>query len=113
MEKMQGDKIDISVIIPVFNGEENLEELYSRLTELLTRLKKNYEIIFIDDGSIDRTFEILKDFHRSNERIKIIKFFRNFGQFPAFWFCPFLPVLFPTHRLYRSGHQWLFYDGRK
>ena len=83
MGKIQGNATDISVIIPVFNGDESLEKLYLRLTEVLIGLKKNYEIIFVDDGSTDKTFEILKDFHRRNERIKIIKFCKNFGQFSA------------------------------
>lgn len=77
------NKLDISVIIPVFNGCENLKKIYPRLAEVLVKLKKEYEIIFIDDGSTDETFGILKGFHRKNERIKIIKFCKNFGQFSA------------------------------
>lgn len=83
MGRRENNELDVSVIIPVFNGSENLKKLYPQLVEVLIGLKKSYEIIFIDDGSTDKTFEILKDFHRKNERIKIIKFCKNFGQFSA------------------------------
>jgi len=73
-------KKDISIIISVFNEEENLPLLLSRLKELRQALNKNIEIIFVDDGSTDKSFEILKDTKNKGEDIFIIKFKRNFGQ---------------------------------
>ena len=72
-----------SIIIPVFNEEGNLKPLYTRLTSVMRDLKKPYEIIFVDDGSHDRSFQILKDIHSKDERIKVVRFTRNFGQHPA------------------------------
>jgi len=71
--------IDISIIIPVFNEEENLSELYARLRKVMEKLKKVYEVIFVDDGSKDRSFTILKNLHKKDKRVEIIKFSRNFG----------------------------------
>jgi glycosyltransferase involved in cell wall biosynthesis len=78
-------KADIvfSVVIPVFNEEGNLKLLYTRLTRVMRNLKKPYEIIFVDDGSSDRSFQIVKDIHDQDERVKVIRFTRNFGQHPA------------------------------
>jgi glycosyltransferase involved in cell wall biosynthesis len=75
--------IGFSVIIPVFNEEGNLKPLYARLSRVIRTLKKPYEIIFVDDGSSDRSFQILKDIHDKDKRVKIIRFTRNFGQHPA------------------------------
>ena len=52
------EQIDLSIVIPIFNEEGNLEELYDRLTNALVPIKQSYEIIFVDDGSTDRSFEI-------------------------------------------------------
>ena len=71
--------MDISVIIPVYNEEENVSILHGKLVEVLSNLNKRYEIIFVDDGSKDRTFLRLKTL----KPIKIIKFRKNFGQTPA------------------------------
>lgn len=76
-------KVKLSVIIPVFNEEENLEVLCVRLTKVLDSLKKPYEIIFVDDGSTDSSFQILRDLYRKYNSIKVIRFTRNFGQHPA------------------------------
>jgi undecaprenyl-phosphate 4-deoxy-4-formamido-L-arabinose transferase len=74
----------ISVVIPVHNEEENLEELYSRLTQTLDNLNKTYEIILTNDGSSDRSGEILKSLHeRRPDQIRIIEFNGNFGQHMA------------------------------
>ena len=68
-----------SVILPVYNEQENLNFLYERVTKVLVSLKKEYEIIFINDGSHDKTKNILEDLHKKNNNIKIINFSRNFG----------------------------------
>jgi glycosyltransferase involved in cell wall biosynthesis len=78
----KGD-IVFSVVIPVFNEEGNIEPLYTRLTKVLRALKKPYEIIFVDDGSSDRSFPILENIHSKDEKAKLIRFTRNFGQHPA------------------------------
>jgi dolichol-phosphate mannosyltransferase len=71
--------MEISIIIPVYNEEQNLAELYERLYAVLNKLGKTYEIIFVDDGSKDRSFKILRSLNQKNKRIKVIKFSRNFG----------------------------------
>ena len=75
--------IEISVIIPACNEQDNLIPLYSELKKVLDFLKKPYEIIFIDDGSTDRTFDVLSKINRKDKKIKVIKFRRNFGQASA------------------------------
>jgi len=74
---------DISVVIPVFNEEENIKLLYPRLKRVLDSLKKDYEIIFIDDGSTDKTLTLLRRICQKNSRIKVVVFRRNFGQTAA------------------------------
>lgn len=71
--------IAYSVVIPVFNEEDIINELYRRLTTVMDKLNEKYEIIFVDDGSKDGSFEILRELHRRDETIKIIRFSRNFG----------------------------------
>ncbi len=83
--KEQGDKlmIDLSIILPVYNEEKNIQELHSKIINALTKLDKSYEIIYIDDGSDDNSFEILSEIARGDGRIKVIQFRRNFGQTSA------------------------------
>lgn len=74
----------ISVVIPVFNESENLEVLYQRLIAALDKTAKSYEIIFIDDGSQDNSYELLQELQkRRPEQIRIIHFNGNFGQHMA------------------------------
>lgn len=73
--------MEYSIIIPVFNEEQNVRELYSKLKYILNKLKKSHEIIFIDDGSTDNTYKILEKIN--DKTVKIIKFRRNFGQTAA------------------------------
>jgi len=73
----------ISIIVPVYNNEETIEELYERLIKAFAQLKQKYEIIFVDDASTDNSFEVLKSLHNQDNRIKIIKLIRNFGQSQA------------------------------
>lgn len=74
----------ISIVIPVHNEQEVLEELYSRLTTTLDQLKAPYEIILVNDGSTDKTSAILHELHeRRPEQIRVIEFNGNFGQHMA------------------------------
>jgi len=75
--------IEISLVIPLYNEEDNVRLLHDRIRSTLDNLGKEYEVIFIDDGSSDRTFDLLKEIHAENPKVKIIKFRGNFGQSAA------------------------------
>jgi glycosyltransferase involved in cell wall biosynthesis len=79
----QRNKVDISIVIPVFNEEENVPMLYESLQEVLENCSRNYEVILVDDGSKDKTIEMLLQIHEKNKNFKIIKLRRNFGQTQA------------------------------
>ena len=76
--------LEISVVIPVRNEAPALEELYRELTETLGAWNRSYEIIVIDDGSTDESFEILARLQARDARVRVIRFRRNFGQTAAF-----------------------------
>ena len=70
----------ISVIVPMYYEEEVAKECYTRLKNVLEKIENyNYEIIFVNDGSKDKTLEILKEIAKENKNVKIISFSRNFG----------------------------------
>ncbi|NEP39713.1 MULTISPECIES: glycosyltransferase family 2 protein [Okeania] len=71
--------IDYSVVIPIFNEEEIIPELWRQLLDVLQRLDGNSEVIFINDGSVDSSFELLKKITQQHLEVKIINFSRNFG----------------------------------
>ncbi len=71
--------IDYSIVIPIFNEEEIIPELWRRLSDVLDRLDGSSEVIFINDGSVDNSFELLKEISQKNQEVKIISFSRNFG----------------------------------
>jgi len=69
----------VSIIIPIYNEEENLPTLYQRLHRIADGSKDEIEFIFIDDGSTDNSFKLLKDLSEKDPRVRIIRFSRNFG----------------------------------
>jgi polyisoprenyl-phosphate glycosyltransferase len=73
------EQINFSVIIPVYNEEENIELLYKALVPVLKQFLQPWEIIFIDDGSKDRSFELVKKMHEQNPEVNGISLSRNFG----------------------------------
>ena len=75
---------DLSIVIPLVDEAVNLEQLYRELTETLVEFGRDYELLFIDDGSTDATFELLARFRASDARVRVIRFRRNFGQTAAF-----------------------------
>ncbi len=80
----QNHKMDISIVIPLFNETESLQELYKQIVETIQPLNLEFEIIFIDDGSTDDSFLFLKKIFQQNpSRIKVIQFRRNYGKSAA------------------------------
>jgi len=77
------NSLGLSVVIPVFNEAENLEALHKELHEVCARLGRTYELLFIDDGSQDKSFEVLKRIQKADRRVKVIRFRKNFGQTAA------------------------------
>lgn len=73
----------VTVIIPLYNEEESLEELFNLLKNELNNLKGSYEVIFIDDGSTDNSYEKIIDIHKKNNRFHCIKLRRNYGKSAA------------------------------
>lgn len=83
LKKSKGTPPEISVVIPVFNEEDNIALLYEKLCQALQELGRSWEAILIDDGSSDKSFEKLAEIARQDERIKLLRFVRNFGQTAA------------------------------
>jgi glycosyltransferase involved in cell wall biosynthesis len=75
--------MDLSIVIPVFNEEENVEPLISEIEAALKSLSKHYEIVVIDDGSRDNTFQVLARIYRTDPHLRVVKLKRNFGQTAA------------------------------
>jgi glycosyltransferase involved in cell wall biosynthesis len=73
----------ISIVIPFYNEEDNIEELYGQLSRVLKGLGVSYELIFIDDGSTDRSRELLLKLFDSDKTVKVIRLRKNFGQTAA------------------------------
>ena len=77
------NRVDISVLVPILNEEESLGELNERLGAVLSSTGRSYEIIYINDGSTDRTQEMIEAFRLADSRVKVIEFNRNYGQHMA------------------------------
>ena len=75
--------VSLSVVIPIHNEEPAILPLYDRLTTVLERLRRSYEIIFVDDASTDRSFDLLANLVETDSHLKVLRLRRNFGQTPA------------------------------
>ncbi len=75
--------MDVSIVIPIYNEEENVKLLFDSITESMQTMNNEYEIIMVDDGSTDQTYHILKSLQQNDDHLKIIKFRTNFGQSAA------------------------------
>jgi glycosyltransferase involved in cell wall biosynthesis len=75
---------ELSVVIPVKNESANVDDLYRELTDTLTAFGRPYEIVVVDDGSTDQTFDLLVKLQARDPRLRVIRFRRNFGQTAAF-----------------------------
>ncbi len=73
----------ISIVIPIYNEEENLQNLYTRLTNAAPTWKEDYEIVLIDDGSRDSSLTMMRVMAEKDARVRVIKLSRNFGHQPA------------------------------
>jgi glycosyltransferase involved in cell wall biosynthesis len=73
----------LSIIVPFFNEEESIERMYSAIVEAIAPLGVPFEMVFVDDGSRDRTLSIATALARSDCRLRVVKFRRNYGQTPA------------------------------
>jgi len=75
-------QIELSVVVPLLDEQDNLRPLYEQITAALEG-RYGYEAIFIDDGSTDESFRLLQEFHESDPHVRVIRFRRNFGQTAA------------------------------
>jgi len=75
--------VNFSIVVPIYNEEDNISELYRAITSALDGTDTNYEIIMVDDGSADGSFNALKQIAAQDHRVKVIRFRRNFGQTAA------------------------------
>ncbi|MDR2646336.1 MAG: glycosyltransferase [Holosporaceae bacterium] len=82
--KHERSAIDVSVVIPIFNEQENVEQLSARLLKTMDSIGKRYEVIFVDDGSSDNTIRLLRSvFKKRSDVVRIIVFNGNYGQYVA------------------------------
>ncbi|MCK4643049.1 glycosyltransferase family 2 protein [bacterium] len=76
-------KVDLSIVIPIFNEQDNIEELANRIYLALNKIGIKYEVIVVDDGSTDKTFSILHELSEKHMELRSIQLRRNFGQTAA------------------------------
>lgn len=84
MAQLEGDGIlDYSIVIPVYNEEANIHPLYNELKPVMETMGKGYEILFVDDGSRDRTPWALRTLHKRDKKVRVIRLRKNYGQTAA------------------------------
>lgn len=76
-------KVELSVIVPFFNEEDNVRRQYERLASVLDALEVSAQLVFVDDGSSDRTWPVLREIAHVDRRVRVIRFRRNYGQTAA------------------------------
>ena len=74
---------ELSIVIPVYNEDENVEPLFHEIKAALEPVAKHYEVVIVDDGSRDETFSILAQLHAREPRLRVVRLKRNFGQTAA------------------------------
>src|SRR5574344_537379 len=77
--------MDISVVIPLYNEDESIPELFAWIDRVMKANNFSYEVIFVNDGSTDTSWEIIEHLHQEHENVKGIKFRRNYGKSPALY----------------------------
>ena len=77
------EPLSLSIVVPVFNEEKNLPDLYKEITKSSEELNLSYEIIFVDDGSWDLSFPVLRGIQKEDSKVKVIRLRKNFGQTAA------------------------------
>lgn len=82
--KNAGESPDFSIVIPLLNEAENVKLLYANLVPVLDEIDQTSEVLFVDDGSTDGTYLLLKEIQRQDPRVRLIRLRRNFGQTAAF-----------------------------
>ena len=75
----------LTIVTPVYNEEKNISELVKRIKSACESTKEDYEVILVDDGSIDETLKHIKDMHEKDNRVKYLSLSRNFGHQGALW----------------------------
>ncbi|MBI5045174.1 MAG: glycosyltransferase family 2 protein [Candidatus Levybacteria bacterium] len=83
---MEKEKSFLSVVVPVFNEQDSIQAFYKELIRCLEKITKKYEILFVDDGSADKTFSFLKDIQKLNKNVYVFSFRRNLGKAEALTF---------------------------
>lgn len=83
MKPRKEQKPQVSVIVPFYNEEDNLDRVYEAITAALDATAVNFEMVFVDDGSADSTFGKAEQLARTDPRLTVVKFRRNYGQTPA------------------------------
>ena len=79
----EGNRLSYSVVVPFYNEQENVAQLYVKIIEVMDALGEPYEIVFVDDGSKDGTFRLLSEIAGDDERVVVVRLRRNFGQTAA------------------------------
>ncbi|MCX8070080.1 MAG: glycosyltransferase, partial [Thermodesulfovibrionales bacterium] len=74
----------VSVVVPLYNEEENIVILHESITSSLKKNEIDYEIIYVDDGSIDNTLHLLEEIQAKDDKVVVLSLRRNFGQTAAF-----------------------------
>lgn len=82
-QNRQQGNVDLSVVIPLYNEEESLPELHKQLRTVLGRMNLRYELLFVDDGSTDRSFHVLRDLRHMDRHVRAYRFRRNYGKSAA------------------------------
>jgi len=82
LENMAGKCPDVSVVAPLLDEQDNIQALYDQISAALAG-KYEYEMVLVDDGSTDKSFEMLAELQKSDPRVRVIRFRRNFGQTAA------------------------------